>query len=158
MDSTIIYKRGLAVMSENFGHVTEMYLATSAKDIVAVRDMHAYYRDGKMYVLSKLGNTVMNDISVNPNVGMCRGSHYMQGTARSLGHPLEPQNAAIRKFLKKEFSMNYDEYVTEEDSNMRILEITLTRAETYTKFHRYEIDYVTQTARRDHTEPLFIYQ
>lgn len=158
MEPMQIYKRGLEVMTENFSHVTEMCLATSANDIVAARDLNASYRDGKMYVLSKLGNTLMRDIAVNPNVGLCHGSHNMQGTARSLGHPLEPQNAAIRKIMKKEFSLNYDEYVTEDNPDMRIVEITLTHAETFTRYHRYEIDFVKKTAERDHTEPLFIYR
>ena len=36
--------------------------------------------------------------------------------------------------------------------------ITLTDAETYTRYHRYEIDFVNGTADRDHTQPLFIYR
>ena len=158
MDAQQVYKRALEVMAENFSHVTEMCLATSANNIVAARDLNASYRNGKMYVLSKLGNTLMHDIAINPNVGLCHGSHNMQGTARSLGHPLDPQNASIRKIMKKEFSLNYDEYVTEDNPNMRIVEITLTHAETFTRYHRYEIDFVAQTAQRDHTEPLFIYR
>lgn len=158
METSQIYKRALEVMTENFSHITEMCLASSANNIVAARDLHAYYRDGKMYVLSKMGNTLMKDIRVNPNVGMCHGSHNMQGVARSLGHPLDAQNADLRKLMKKQFSMNYDEYVTEDNPNMRIVEITLTHAETFTRYHRYEIDFVNGTAVRDHTEPLFIYR
>lgn len=158
MDQAQIYRRALEVMEENFGHITEMSLATSANDIVAVRDLNAYYKAGKMYVLSKVGNTLMHDIETNPNVGLCHGSHNMRGTACSLGHPLDPKNAEIRKIMKKQFSLNYDEYVTEDNPNMRIVQITLTNAETFTRYHRYEIDYVKQTAERDHTEPLFIYR
>ncbi|MCM1289480.1 MAG: hypothetical protein NC132_02365 [Corallococcus sp.] len=158
MDSKQIYKRALEVMTENFSQVTEMCLATSANDIVAARDLHAYYHDGKMYVLSKIGNTLMHDVQINPNVGLCHGSHNMQGVARSLGHPLDKQNAAMRKAMKREFSLNYDEYVTEDNTDMRIVEITLTHAETFTRYHRYEIDFVNKTAERDHTHPLFIYR
>ncbi len=158
MEQEKIYARAMEVMTENFGHVTEMCLASSANNVVSARDLNVCYRDGKMYVLSKLGNTLMHDIAINPNVGLCHGPHNMQGIARSLGHPLEEKNVAIRKQMKKEFSLNYDEYVTENDENMRIVEITLTHAETYTRYHRYEIDYVNQTAERDHTQPLFIYR
>lgn len=158
MDSKQIYKRALEVMTENFSSVTEMCLATSSNNVVSARDLNAYYRDGKMYVLSKLGNTLMRDIQVNPNVGLCHGSHNMQGVARTLGHPLDAKNAAIRKVMKREFSLNYDEYVTEENPDMRIVEITLTHAETYTHFHRYEIDYVNEIAERDHSQPRFIYR
>ncbi len=158
MEKEQVYKRALEVMTENFGHITEMCLATSANNVVAARDLHAYYCKGKMYVLSKVGNTLMKDISVNPNVGMCHGSHNMQGVAKSLGHPLDAANVELRKVMKKQFSMNYDEYVTEDNPNMRIVEITLTHAETFTRYHRYEIDFVNGTAVRDHTEPLFIYR
>lgn len=158
MEAEKVYKRALEVMTANFSHVVEMCLATSANDIVAVRDLHAYYRDGKMYILSKTSNTLMHHIAINPNVGMCHGPHNMQGVARSLGHPCEAQNAEIRKTMKKQFSLDYDEYVTEDNPEMRIVEITLTHAETFTRYHRYEINYTEQTAVRDHTQPLFIYR
>ena len=158
MDSKQIYQRALEVMTENFSQVTEMCLATSANDVVSARDLNAYYHNGKMYVLSKLSNTLMHDIQINPNVGMCHGSHNMRGTARSLGHPLDAKNAAIRNVMKREFSLNYDEYVTEENPEMRIVEITLVHAETYTHYHRYEIDYVNKTAERDHTLARFIFR
>lgn len=158
MDSKQIYKRALEVMTENFSQVTEMCLATSANNVVSARELYAYYYNGKMYVLSKLGNTLMRDIQVNANVGLCHGSHNMRGTARTLGHPLDAKNAAIRKVMKREFSLNYNEYVTEENPDMRIVEITLVHAETYTHFHRYAIDYVNKTAERDHTQARFIYR
>lgn len=158
MDNKQIFERALEVMTENFSHVTEMCLASSANNVVSARDLHACYRNGKMYVLSKIGNTLMHDIAINPNVGLCHGSHNMQGAAKSLGHPLDTQNAAIRKVMKKEFSLNYDEYVSEDNPDMRIVEITLTNAKTFTRFHRYTIDFVNQTATRDHTPALFIYR
>ena len=158
MDSQQIYNRALEVMAENFSHVTEMCLASSANDIVTARDLNAAYHDGKVYVLSRDHNTLMHDIEINPNVALCHGSHVMQGTAKSIGHPLDAHNAAIRKAMKKEFSLNYAEYVTEDNPDMRILVITLTHAVTYTRYHRYKIDFVNGTAERDHTQPLFIYR
>ena len=158
MEPARVYKRALEVMEENFSHMVEMSLASSANGEVAVRDVHAYYHEGKMYLLSKTTNTFMHHIAVCPNVGLCHGSHNMQGVAKSLGHPCEPQNADLRKRLKKQFSLNYTDYVTESNPDMRIVEITLTKAETYTRYHRYEIDFVAQKAERDHTEPLFVYR
>lgn len=158
MEKERVYTRGLEVLEENFGHVVEMSLASAADGEVAVRDVNAYYIDGKMHVLSKVTNTLMRHIAKCPNVGLCHGSHNMQGVARSLGHPLDPQNAELRKQLKKEFSLNYDEYVTESNPDMRIVEITLTKAETFTRYHRYYIDLVNKCAERDHTEPLFRYR
>ncbi len=100
----------------------------------------------------------MHDISVNPRVGLCHASHNIYGIAKSLGHPLEKQNAELRKMLKKQFSLNYDEYVAEHNPEMRIVEITVTTAETYTRYHRYEIDFTKQEATRDHTQPVYIYR
>ena len=157
-NSIDIYARARQVMEENFGHVLEMSVASAANGVVSVRDVNAIYRDGIFYVLSRVGNSLMNQISVNPAVGMCHGSHNMHGVARSLGHPLDPQNAALRKFLKKEFSLNYNEYVTETNPDMRIVEIRVTFAETFTRYHRYKIDFEAHTATRDHTEPLFVYR
>lgn len=158
MEKEQIYKRALEVMEENFGHITEMSVASCADKVVSVRDVNAYYRNGRFYILGKCNNTLFRDITVCPNVGICHGSHNMHGVARSLGHPLEAQNAELRKTLRKEFSLNYDEYVAENNPDMCIMEITLTDAETYTRYHRYEIDFVNGTADRDHTQPLFIYR
>ena len=158
MDKERVYTRGLEVLEENFGHVVEMSLGSAADGEVAVRDVNAYYADGKMYVLSKTTNTFMHHIAKCANVGLCHGSHNLQGVARSLGHPLDEANAELRKRLKKQFSLNYDEYVTENNPDMRIVEITITKAETYTRYHRYDIDLVNKCAERDHTIPLFKYR
>lgn len=158
MDSNQIYKRALEVMSENFSHVTEMCLASSANDLVTARELNACYYNGKVYVLSKVNNRLMHDIDVNPNVALCHGSHHMIGTAASIGHPLDAHNAAIRKAMKKEFSLNYGEYVTEDNPDMRILVITLKYAVIFSRFHRYKIDFTRGTAERDHTQPMFIYR
>lgn len=152
------FKRATEVMRENFGHVVEMCLASCVDNNVSVRDLNTYYNDGKFYVLSKEGNSLVHDIAVNPRVGLCHGSHNIYGTAKSLGHPLEAKKAALRKMLKKEFSLNYDEYVTEHNPEMRIVEITVTKAETFTRYHRYEIDFTAKTASRDHTQPVYIYR
>ena len=158
MDNERIWARSLEVMDENFGHVSEISLGSTADGEVVVRDVHSYYIDGKMYILSKANNVLMHHISKCPNVGMSHGAHKMQGVARSLGHPLDPANADLRKKLKREFSLNYDEYVTEANPDMRIVEIALTKAQTFTRHHRYNIDFVNKLAERDHTEPLFVYR
>ena len=158
MEPERVYTRALEVMEENFSHMVEMSLASAADGVVAAREVHAYYHQGKMFLLSKTTNTFMHHIAVCPNVGLCHGSHNMQGVARSLGHPCEPQNKELRKVLKKQFSLDYTEYVAESNPDMRIVEITLTKAETYTRYHRYEIDFVAKTAERDHTVPLFKYR
>ena len=158
MEQERVYTRGLEVMEENFGHVVEMSLGSAVDGEVAVRDVNAYYVGGKMYVLSKCTNTLMHHIAKCSNVGLCHGSHNMQGVAKSLGHPLAPENAELRKMLKKAFSLNYNEYVTESNPDMRIVEITVTKAETYTRYHRYMIDFVNTRAERDHTEPMFRYR
>lgn len=152
------FDRAKEVMQENFGHVVEMCLASCVDNKVSVRDLNTYYNDGKLYVLSKAGNSLMHDIAINPRVGLCHGSHNIYGTAKSLGHPLEAKNSALRKILKRQFSLNYDEYVTEHDKEMRIVEITVTQAETYSRFHRYEIDFEKGEATRDHTQPVYIYR
>lgn len=152
------FNRALEVMEENFGHIVEMALASVSNNVVSIRDLNAYYNDGKMYVLSKVGNSLMKDIAVCQNVAMCHGQSAMQGVIKDLGHPLLPQNKTLRAKLKREFSMDYSDYVTESDEKMRILEITLTKAETFTRYHRYEIDFVNKTAERDHTQPKFIYR
>ncbi len=152
------FERGKQVLEENFGHMVEMCLASTANNNLSIRDLHAVYIDGKVYVLSRNGNKLMHDIAICPNVALCHGPHSMLGTAHSIGHPAEPQNALIRKRLKREFSLDYDEYVDESNPDMRIVEITLTHAETYTRYHHYDIDFVAETAVRDHTQPAFIYR
>ena len=152
------FERAKEVMQENFGHVVEMCVASCVDDNVTLRDVNTYYDKGKFYILSKEGNSLVHDIAINPRVGLCHGSHNIYGTAKSLGHPLESKNASLRKMLKKQFSLNYDEYVTEHNPDMRIVAITVTQAETYTRYHRYEIDLEKGEATRDHTQPVYIYR
>lgn len=105
MDKQQIYTRALEVMEENFGHITEMCLASSAENIVSARDVNAYYREGKFYVLGKTTNTLFHDIERNPNVGLCHGSHNMQGVARSVGHPLDARQCRVaQNFEERVFS------------------------------------------------------
>lgn len=152
------FERGKQVLEDNFGHMVEMCLASMSNGNLSIRDLHAVYIDGKMYVLSRLGNKLMNDIAVCGNVALCHGPHSMNGIARSVGHPREEQNAELRKRLKREFCLDYNEYVDESNPDMRIVEITLTHAETYTRYHHYDIDFEAQVASRDHTQPAFIYR
>lgn len=152
------FNRAKEVMRENFGHVVEMCLASCADNNVSVRDLNAFYDNGKIYVLSKANNSLMRDIAVNPRVGLCHGAHKIYGMAKSLGHPLEEHNAALRKMLKKQFSLNYDEYVSEHNPEMRIVEITVTTAQTYTRYHYYEIDFTANEAVRDHSHPVQLYR
>ncbi len=152
------FERGVEVLEENFGHMVEMCLASYSDGKISIRDLHACMIDGKMYVISKLGNKLMRDIAVNPVVALCHGASSMQGNAKSVGHPTEPQNSAIRKRLKREFGLDYSEYVDEVSADMRIVEIELTHAETYTRIHHYEIDFVQKVATRDHSHPTNIYR
>lgn len=158
MENSQLFARALQVMKENFGHMTEISLGTSAENLVAVRDLNAFYQDGKMYFLARTSNTIMRNIAVNKNVGLCHGAHKMYGTAKSLGHPAESHNAELRKRLKKEFSLNYDEYAKESDPETVIVEITLTHAETFSRYHRYKIDFAKGLATRDHRVPSSIYR
>ncbi len=158
MDGVNYFDRGVEVLRENFGHMVEMCLASTSNNMISIRDLHAIFTDGKMYVLSKVGNKLMRDIEVCPNVALCHGASSMQGVATSVGHPCEQQNAELRKMLKRQFGLDYSEYVEESNPDMRIVEITLTHAETYTRYHHYEIDFANSTATRDHTQPTFIYR
>ena len=152
------FERAKQVLEDNFGHMVEMCLASVSNNCISIRDLHAVYIDGKVYVLAKQGNKLMRDIAACGNVALCHGPHSMNGIARSVGHPTEPQNADLRKRLKREFSLDYNEYVDESNPDMCIVEITLTHAETYTRYHHYDIDFVAATATRDHTQPTFIYR
>lgn len=153
-----LFKHALDIMDDNFGHMIEGCLASSANDEVTARDLHCYYKDGKVYVCSKLSSTLVADITVNPKVALCYGTSNMQGVAKILGHPTLPQNAEIRKMLKREMGLNYDEYSVESDIETLLVEITLTKAKTYSRFHCYRIDFVNQTASRDRSVPSFIYR
>lgn len=152
------FDRALQVMEENFSHMVAMSIGSTADGEVAVRDIHAYYKDGKMFFLAKQSNALMKHIQRNPKVGLCHGSHTMQGVATSLGHPTSEQNKQLRKELKRHFSLNYNEYVDESCQEMCIVQIRLTSATTFSRYHRYEIDFDGKVATRDHHQPLFLYR
>lgn len=42
------FERGKQVLEENFGHMVEMCLASTANNNLSIRDLHAVYIDGKV--------------------------------------------------------------------------------------------------------------
>ncbi len=151
------YNRAMEVMNENFGHDVVMSLATMSDGNINVREVDCFYCDGKIYIMTHKNSKKIKDIAKCPKVALCRHVSTLYGTAKEIGHPLDEINTELRKVLKKEFSLFYKDNVMEHDPDTCIMEITLTKVETYTRYHRYMIDFQTGEAYRDHNLPEYVY-
>ena len=147
------FNRAMEVLNENFGHDVVVALATTADGKVSVREVDCYYKDGKIYVVTNAKTRKVQDIEKCPEVAMCKQMSKLSGKAVNIGHPLAPQNIQLRNELRKVFALFYNSHINENDPDTCILEITLDKVESYTRYHRYTVDFKTNEIGREHYSP-----
>ncbi len=133
------YEEGLKLIEESCGNGKDniIALATIAVDQNAdgnthpyVREVDAYYEEGVFYVTTWGKSNKMIQIAKNKDVGfvVCQEGISGSGVGENLGWILDPQNAEIRKKLRKAFSNWYEHANNENDENCVVLAIRMTRA------------------------------
>ncbi|WP_171015054.1 pyridoxamine 5'-phosphate oxidase family protein [Culicoidibacter larvae] len=152
------YDKAEAVLTEQLGHNVVFALATSADDIPTARNINGYYKDGAIYITSHTASIKMQQIAKNPRAGLCRGVEQQVpvtdaeslfqawGDAENLGHPLEPQNKALRDELRQVFIQFYDAHVNEKDEGTCLLKIQLTGAVLFDGEHKYIVRFADKNA------------
>lgn len=142
------FDQGLQILTELFGRDYQFALATAGGNVPSIRFVDTYYEDACFYVVTYRTSQKAREILENPNVALRgRTMHGFQGTATCIGHPLEPQNAALREKLIEIFRPWYFEHNNEADADMCYLKVKPSKG----FFHRdgtgYEIDFNNRTIR-----------
>lgn len=142
------FEQGLQILSKVFGRDYQFALATAADNVPSIRFVDTYYENGCFYIVTYRSTRKMREILTNPNVALHgRTMHNFQGKATCMGHPLEPQNAAIRERLIEVFRPWYFAHNNEADEQMCYLKVEPSNGFFHHDGTGYEIDFVNRTIR-----------
>lgn len=135
-------ERALKLMTERFGHDTQLSIATLDGDRPSVRIVDAYYEDGAFYVVTYALSGKIRQIESNPKVGVCGEWFTAHGIGENLGHVLAPENAEMMVKVRAAFAAWYDNgHNDESDPNTVLLRIRLSDGILMHQGERFEIDF-----------------
>lgn len=132
----------LEVMNERFGKDSLIALATLDGTRPSVRTVDALYVDGAFYVITHALSGKMQQIAVNPAVGVSGEWFTGHGVGENIGHVCATQNQAIADKLRAAFAAWYlNGHTNEDDPNTCILRIRLTDGVLFSHGTRYDLDF-----------------
>lgn len=132
----------LDVMNERFGKDSLIALATLDGTRPSVRTVDALYVDGAFYVITHALSGKMQQIAVNPAVGVSGEWFTGHGVGENIGHVCATQNQAIADKLRAAFASWYQNgHTNEADPNTCILRIRLTDGVLFSHGTRYDMDF-----------------
>ena len=151
------YEEGLKIIEEKCGNGKDNLIALSTialapnsegKPRPFVRDVDAFYEDGKFYISTNAKSAKIQQIAQNNEVAFAVCAEWFSGNgiAENLGWVKDEKNADIRAKMKKYFKW-FDEVGGEDHPDSIVLQITITSA-TIIKDHgavRYHMDFVNKT-------------
>ena len=131
-----------ALLRERFPADSLIALATAVDGLPSVRTVDAYYADGAFHIVTHAKSGKMQQIALNPSVGVCGDWFTGHGMAESLGHVLKPENAALMDRIRSAFAGWYSNgHVNEADPDTILLRIRLTDGVLFRSGTRYEIEF-----------------
>ena len=141
------YDDAMKVLRDLFGRDCLFALATSASDSVSVRFIDTCFDGDGFYVVTYRCSQKMVQIASNPNVALASlNMHRFDGTAVDLGHPLSPENSAIREKLIRVFEPWYFKHNDENDKNMAYMKIVPSNGFFHKDGTGYKVDFSNKTA------------
>lgn len=140
------FQNAVKSMQELFSRDYQFALATSSSNVPSLRFVDTYFDGECFYVVTYAFSQKVKEISENPNVAVCsRKMHSFSGKAYNIGHPLLPENSAIREELIKVFESWYFRHNNENDSNMCYIKIKPTKGFFHKDGIGYKIDFEEKT-------------
>ena len=128
------------IMDDRFSCDSLIALATVDGNHPAVRAVNSYYEDGCFYVVTHAQSGKMQQLAVNPAVGICGEWFTGHGVGESLGHVLREENAGMMSKLRAVFDEWYPNgHVDESDPGTILLRVRLTDGVLLSHGTRYEI-------------------
>lgn len=152
------FETAIELMKTQLGHNVEIPLATCFNGKTSVRIVNGYYKDGAIYVMTHTSTHKMQEISINPNVSICKNLLQAWGISENIGNPKEEKNKVLAKELKEVFIAFYESHVNEDDSGCCILKINLNKAIVFDEEAKYVIDYKNRTSTKIPMKVDVIYQ
>lgn len=142
------YENAIGVMKELFGRDYQFALSTAKNNIPSSRYVDTYFDGKSFYVVTHRLSQKAVEIADNPNISLCcQKMHAFNGQAKSIGHPLNPENADIRSALTKAFEPWYFKHNNESDENMCYIRIDPTAGFFHKDGIGYKIDFTKKTVK-----------
>lgn len=135
-----------AAMQAKYGKDVPMSFATIAADGPSVRIVDFVYEDGALYCVTHGLCNKVKELQQTPAVALCNFLDRFTGTAENIGHPLAPENAALRELLTRVFAPWYFAHNNEQDENMCYVKITLKSGFLAHDNKGYNVDFIAKTA------------
>ncbi len=141
------FNKAIEAMSSLFGRDYQFCLATVNGSIPSQRYVDTYFDGECFYVVAYGLSRKVKEIVENPNVSLCcRKMHTFVGRADNIGHPLKPENAAIRDKLINAFKQWYFLHNNEDNENMCYIRIKPVSGFFHKEGMGYSIDFEEKKA------------
>ena len=135
-------------MIELFGRDYQFALSTAKNNIPSSRYVDTYFDGKSFYVATHRLSQKAVEIAENPNISLCcQKMHAFSGQAKSIGHPLNLENAEIRSALTKAFEPWYFKHNNESDENMCYIRIDPTAGFFHKDGIGYKIHFTKKTVK-----------
>ena len=142
------YENAISVMKEMFSRDYQFALSTAKDNIPSARYVDTFFDGESFYTVTYKLSQKAVEIADNPNVSLCcQRMHTFSGQAYLIGHPLDPENAAIRSALIKAFEAWYFKHNNEADENMCYIKINPTVGFFHKDGVGYKIDFTEKTVK-----------
>ena len=141
------WEDSLQVMEELFAKDCQFALATVKDNVPSVRVVDTFYDDGAFYIVTYSQSQKAQEIASNENVSLCCELYRFSGTARNIGHPLNPGNSELRSKLIRVFEPWYFKHNNEQDENMCYIRIEIRQGFFYKDGTGYAVDFANRTAK-----------
>lgn len=142
------YENAISVMKEMFSRDYQFALSTAKDNIPSARYVDTFFDGESFYTVTYKLSQKAVEIADNPNVSLCcQRMHTFSGQAYLIGHPLDPENAAIRSALIKAFEAWYFKHNNEADENMCYIKINPTVGFFHKDGKGYKIDFTEKTVK-----------
>lgn len=108
----------LSELQKTLAETEVISLATSANDLVTVRQVSPLSVGLHLYVRTSLSSRKAIQMLENPNVAVCVGNFYFTGRSELLGKVTLPENEAIKKAYKERYPESFsedDEFIQDDE-------------------------------------------
>ena len=142
------YENAIDIMRDLFGGDYQFALSTAKDNIPSSRYVDTCFDGECFYIMTYKLSQKASEIAANPNVSLCCNKmHAFNGRAEHIGHPLDPNNAAIRSMLIKAFASWYFKHNNEADKNMCYIKIKPTTGFFHKDGTGYKINFTEKTVK-----------
>lgn len=143
-----LWEKAMQVMDELFARDYQFAMATASNNTPSVRFIDTYYENGSFFIVTYAKSQKVKDLEDNSEVALCNRLYRFSGNGHNIGHPLLPENQAIRERLIEEFEPWYFAHNNENDPNMCYVKIELKEGFFYKDGTGYKVNFPQKTAEQ----------